>query len=387
MTHSTLKSLLLLLLSLCLLAPATLLAAPGDSAPGADDEAGDDEEEDDKGPGDSGPSDEDEADEDEGPGDSAPSVDDEEEAPADEDEDEPLDPEDDPLLAPDTEPGDSAPEPEPEEESEEDLDDRYSVEDPAEEEKPARARRSKADAREDDDGRKAEIEEEAVKRKGLVKVIQRKFFLKYRRVEITPMVGYMGTDDFINRLAVGAMFNAHVNDIFSLEFLFNYLPDLGEVDYKGLTQRLRNRDEVVPDISRIVFLGTANIAIAPIYGKIELGTLSIINYDIYITAGAGVASTVDDTFIIQSACDGNSRAQNKAIPECSYVNQEHFTANLGGGFRIVFNDFIGIRLDGRFFTHIEETYRDGEVGLDMKQNFMVSFGVSLFVPPTRRNVN
>ena len=307
-------------------------------------------------------------------------------APADEEDDERPSADDDPLLTPDVEPGDRSPEPEAEEEVEEDLDDRYRIDEPADE-KPARARRSKADADAASKERKAEIEEEEVKRKGLVKVIQRKFFLKYRRVEITPMIGYMGTDDFINRLAVGAMVNAHVNDIFSLEFLFNYLPDLGETDYKGLTQRLRNRDEVVPDISRIVFLGAANLAIAPIYGKIELGTLSIINYDIYITAGAGVASTVDDTFIIQSDCDGQSRAENKARPECSYVNQEHFAANLGGGFRFVFNDFIGIRLDGRFFTHIEETYRDGEVGLDMKQNFMVSFGVSLFVPPTRRNVN
>jgi len=240
-----------------------------------------------------------------------------------------------------------------------------------------------------DDPKKAEKAIEVPKRKkrGIVKVIQKKFFLKYRRLEVTPQLGYVGNDHFIQRLAVGASIGYHINDLLNIELFFSYLPDLEETDYKALTKRFRNEEEVVPDISRVTFLGVANIALSPIYGKIELGANRVINYDIYIGAGFGVAMSKDDTAIIRSPCDAwETAAERKAHPEdgCQYVDQAHFVTNAGGGLRIVFNEWIGIRLDARQFSHIEQVYRDGDIGLEMKQNFMISLGASFFLPPRAR---
>lgn len=228
------------------------------------------------------------------------------------------------------------------------------------------------------------------KKRGIVKVIQKKFFLKYRRLEVTPQLGYVGNDHFIQRLAVGAGIGYHINDLLNVEFVFHYLPDLEETDYKALTRRFRNEEEVVPDISRITFLGVANLTLSPIYGKIELGTRSIINYDIYLGAGFGVAMSKDDTAIILSPCDQwQTVAERKAdvANGCQYVDQAHFVTNAGGGLRIVFNEWIGVRLDARQYTHIEQVYRDGDIGLEMKQNFMVSLGASFFLPPKARGLS
>ena len=225
------------------------------------------------------------------------------------------------------------------------------------------------------------------KRRGIVKVIQKKFFLKYRRLEVTPQLGYVGNDHFIQRLSLGLAIGYHINDLLEVEIFLSYLPDLDETDYKTLTKRFRTEEEVVPDISRVTFLGVANLALSPIYGKVELGTNSIINYDIYFGAGFGIAMSKDDTAIIRSPCDAyDSVAERQAHPEegCQYVDQVHFVTNAGGGLRIVFNEWIGIRLDARQFTHIEQVYRDGDIGLEMKQNFMISLGASFFFPPKAR---
>ena len=249
-------------------------------------------------------------------------------------------------------------------------------------------------AEDDDDDRNARAEAREARRrareegkKRLVKVIMPKAFLKYRKLELTPQVGLSNNDNFVRRLFLGLGVGFHINDVLSIEGTFAYLPNLGETDYKPLTLRFREGEEVVPDISRIVFLGVGNLALSPIFGKIELGTQRIINYDIYFTAGVGVVSSQDDMEIVSNdAClPFETRAERKAnaTPEngCEYVDQEHFVSNFGGGIRIVFNEWIGIRLDVRQYTHIEQVFREGEIGLEMKQNLFINIGATFFLPP------
>ena len=359
-TLLTLLSLLALLLAL----PA--IAAPGDSSPTFDDDDDDDDDEEEEGPQVDDPEPEPE-----------PEADEEGEDDEEEDPDAPGEDDGPKLDLPELE-DEPEPEPEPEEEEEtsEDLDDRYRVVVPGSEED-----------EEDEEEAKADLAEDKRKRRGLVKVIQKKFFLKYRRVELTPQIGYIGNDHFIRRLAVGAAIGYHINEVLEIEVLLTYLPDLQETDYKPLTKRFRNEEEVVPDISRVTFLGVLNFAVSPIYGKVELGTLRIINYDIYVGAGLGIASTKDDTAIIRSPCDQYTTVRERKADTangCQYVDQAHFVTNAGGGLRIVFNDWIGVRLDARQFTHIEQVYREGDIGLEMKQNFMISLGASFFFPPKAR---
>ena len=236
----------------------------------------------------------------------------------------------------------------------------------------------------------ARLDEKKSKKKRLVKVIQHKFFLKYRRLEVVPNIGYIGNDNFIRRLHVGLGLSYHINDILGIELNIGYLPNLGNNDYKPLTLLLQRAEEVVPDISRVVFSGLLGATISPIFGKVELGALRIINYDLYFTAGAGVVQTTDDTEIIKSDCDGltvrERKSEEQRVNGCYLVDQTHFASFFGGGIRIVFNKWIGIKLDVRNITHIEQAWRSGDIGLEMKHSLLVSVGASFFLPPEPRRL-
>jgi|GEM_PF-2019325 len=251
----------------------------------------------------------------------------------------------------------------------------------------------------EDDGasgrRSAKADKRKDKKKRLVKVIQTKFFLKYRRLELTPHIGYVGNDNFITRLHLGLAATYHINDIFGIELTVAGMPNLQETDYKPLTRRFQRESEVVPDITRVTFLATLGGAVSPIYGKVELGNNRIINYDIYFIGGAGMVHTQDDTAIIRSPCDDlptvreRKDRSNPTVTEngCYLVDQEHFASYIGGGLRIVFNKWVGIRLDVRNITHIEQAWRNGDVGLEMKHSLVINIGASFFIPPEPRRLN
>ncbi|MCK6528902.1 outer membrane beta-barrel domain-containing protein [Myxococcota bacterium] len=205
------------------------------------------------------------------------------------------------------------------------------------------------------------------KRKRIIKIVQRKDFLKFHRVEVTPMFGYVSNDPFLSRILAGANIAYHVNELFSLEWFLAYSPNLGRTDYKALTNELLTGTEVVPDISRIQFIGAFDIGMSPIFGKIELGTLKIINYDLYLLIGLGVVQTADDAEIIEG---GDPR----------FLNQWHLATNFGFGFRVAFNQFFALRLEGRSYIHIEQVDRD-QLNLEMKNNFAIQLGASFFLPP------
>ena len=402
-------NLLHLLLLLVALAAPTAFAAPGDAAPTFGDDDDDDDDEEAEGPvfdeeyeeeGEEEEAEE-EAVEDDADADAEESEEDAAEEEATEEDGGDAESEDagdsegsdeegdyDPLEGLDLPPsGDEAASEEPEEDEEE-------------EEEPVRA--SEPDDEEDDDvassgvsAREARRQARLDRRRRLVKVIQKKFFLKYRRFELTPHIGYVGNDNFITRLHLGVAGTYHINDILGIELMVAGMPNLGNTDYKPLTRRFQDESEVVPDITRVTFLATLGGAVSPIYGKIELGNSSIINYDIYFLGGAGMVHTRDDTAIIKSPCDDLPTVRerkdrtNAVVAEngCWLVDQEHFASYFGGGLRIVFNKWIGVRLDVRNITHIEQAWRNGDVGLEMKHSLVINIGASFFIPPEPRRLN
>ncbi|MCO4768811.1 MAG: outer membrane beta-barrel domain-containing protein [Deltaproteobacteria bacterium] len=398
----TLRHLLLLLLLLGLAVP-TAYAAPGDAAPDfGDDDDDDDDEEEDSGPTfdeeyeeeteneeseeaveeDVAEDESDEAAEEEAAEDEST----DEEATEDEEADEAAEEDDyDPLEGLNLPPSETE-EASEDEDAESDEDERPAREEDDEDEVEEASSSSK---------RADKAADRRERKKRIVKVIQKKFFLKYRRLELTPHIGYIGNDNFITRLHIGLAATYHINDILGIELMVAGMPNLGDTDYKPLTRRFQAESEVVPDITRVTFSAMLGGAVSPIYGKVELGASRIINYDIYFIAGAGMVHTRDDTAIIRSPCDDlptvrerNDRS-NSVVAEngCWLVDQEHFASYFGGGLRIVFNKWIGIRLDVRNITHIEQAWRNGDVGLEMKQSLVINIGASFFIPPEPRRLN
>ena len=202
----------------------------------------------------------------------------------------------------------------------------------------------------------------------VIKTIQKKDFLKLGRFEAMPNVGFVTNDPFLNRYIAGVRIGYHLTEIFAFEGELAYAPDLGDADWKGLTHQLVNQNHVSPDISKLTLIANGAFQFSPIYGKVALSGDNIIHFDIYGAFGMGVTQTRDDLEALQAEGDAEAIATEVQL---------HTTTNFGGGARIVFNETVAVRVDGRSLVYIETV---NSTTLEMKNNFILSGGVSFFFP-------
>lgn len=201
-----------------------------------------------------------------------------------------------------------------------------------------------------------------------IKMIQKKDFMKIGRFEATPSVGFVTNDPFLNRYIAGVRLGYHLTEIFAIEGELSYSPDLGETDWKPLTSQLVNENNVSPDISKLTLVSNATFQFSPIYGKVALGGGNIIHFDIYGAFGMGITQTRDDLRALQAEGDPIAMATEVQIQP---------TTNFGGGVRVVFNETLAVRVDGRSLVYIETV---NSTTLEMKNNFVLSGGVGFFFP-------
>jgi len=213
-----------------------------------------------------------------------------------------------------------------------------------------------------------EMPEERERRLRPIKVLQPKEFLKIGRYEVTPHLGFVTNDPFVNRYLVGAEFVYHATEIFGVGLSATYSPDFGNADYKSVTRQLIDENQVSPDISKINYFGSINTQFSPIYGKVAVGARGIVMFDVFGVFGLGLVHTSDDLEALQGTDDPLALAT---------ANQLHPTSNFGGGIRATFGPNIAVKLEGRSMVYIETV---NSTTLEMKNNFMLLGAVSFFFP-------
>ena len=206
------------------------------------------------------------------------------------------------------------------------------------------------------------------KRKRLIKTLQKKNFVKTDRFEGNVHLAYLANDPFLKRYIAGGSFGYNLSEIFELEASIDFSPDLGQSDWKALTHQLVEENGVSPDISKITLFGSASFIFSPIYGKAAITGKNIINFDMFGAFGMGAARTADD-------CEALGRCTDEAVKATQF--QVHPTTNFGGGVRVIFNQNIAFRLEGRSVVYIETIE---STVLEMKQNFILQGGMSFFFP-------
>jgi outer membrane beta-barrel protein len=205
----------------------------------------------------------------------------------------------------------------------------------------------------------------------VIKTIQAKTFLKINRWEISPHVAFVSNDPFLNRYIVGTGVGYNLTEIFAIEGMLDFSPDLGTGDWKPLTTQLVEENHVSPDISKLNLFGSACFVFSSIYGKAAISGRKLINFDIYGKFGMGATRTADDLEALQSV--GDPRAEATQF-------QVHPTTNFGGGARIIFNENLAMRVEGRSMVYIETV---NATTLEMKNNFILQFSASFFMPNLR----
>jgi outer membrane beta-barrel protein len=213
-----------------------------------------------------------------------------------------------------------------------------------------------------------DLEAAEERQRRVIKTLQQKNFLKINRWELSPHAAFVSNDPFLNRYIVGAGIGYHLTEIFAIEAMVDFSPDLDEGDWKPLTTQLVNENNVSPDISKLTTFGSACFVFSPIYGKAAIRGRNIVNFDIYGKFGMGLTATADDLEALQA------EDQPTAI---ATQNQVHPTTNFGGGARVIFNQNVALRVEGRSMIYIETVDSDT---LEMKNNFIIQAAVSFFVP-------
>lgn len=198
--------------------------------------------------------------------------------------------------------------------------------------------------------------------------VRRRLLLRGGRFEATPTVGFTLNDPFQRNMLFGASLAYHFSDSFALG-----VTALSATAFEtGLAEEVQQkRPERVDGFSGVTLLGSAEIVYTPLFGKFALFGRAIVNYDIHLIVGGGLALT-------GAIGDVDSEDLGGGTP----------MVVAGIGFRTFVNDWFAINIDVRDYIY---SYAINSVaGADIdgaaiaesewSNNFAVTVGFGFFFP-------
>jgi len=180
-----------------------------------------------------------------------------------------------------------------------------------------------------------------------IKSVQRKTFLKKKRVEIFPFFAMNLNDPFYQHFLAGASLGFHMVDSFSVELKGGAV--VGTVNQDAVKLVRVNEGAICEDCPQLKYHADVNLGWSPIYGKISLLGESIVHFDTYFSAGGGIF--------------GTDSGANPAL-------------NVGVGQRYFFNDWLVGRVELRDYIFMDSR---NEIS-DIQNILLLSFSVSGFFP-------
>lgn len=193
-------------------------------------------------------------------------------------------------------------------------------------------------------------EEEGEEKKKLsdrIKSVQRKTFLKRRRVEIFPYFGLDLNDPFFQHFVVGGSIGFHVVDSLAIEARGGFV--FASLKQDAITFVRQETDSLIENPPEFKYHADLDLTWAPFYGKISLFGEGILHFDTYITAGGGIF--------------GTDAGLNPA-------------GNVGIGQRYFFTDWLVARVELRDYLFVD-TRNDTS---DMQNLLVLGFSISGFFP-------
>jgi len=217
--------------------------------------------------------------------------------------------------------------------------------------------------------------------------IENRFFLKGQRFEVTPMFGYVPNNPFAKRFLGGVFVGYHFNEQFSAQATIAYAPDLEESDLKGLTSALVVIAHSGPGganfqqpIDKLTLWAAFGGTWSPFYGKINLIGETVLNFDLYLSAGLGMISKVDYQAVYDDSAPNFVSLQGG-------THQALFSPTAGIGTNFFINQFMALKIDSRFAFWVDKQpqYCAGAdcqpvSGQRLYNNFVISGGLAFFFP-------
>jgi outer membrane beta-barrel protein len=202
-----------------------------------------------------------------------------------------------------------------------------------------------AEARDTEEG--AEREDPRGRIADRVKSVQRKVFVKKKRLELFPQFGLDLNDPFFQHLVAGAALGYHFADSFSMELRGGAV--IATLDQSSIRFVRQESGSLLKNPPRFKYHADADLLWAPFYGKLSVLGEGILHFDTYLTTGAGVF--------------GTDSGANPAV-------------NIGIGQRYFISDWLVARVELRDYVFMEN--RNGES--DLQNLLILGFSLSGFFP-------
>ncbi len=227
-------------------------------------------------------------------------------------------------------------------------------------------------------------------------VVRARRFYKGGRVEVYPhFVGWVVNNSFANRIhaLTGLGVAWHPQETTFLEGTLDWFPIYPFYDdLKPLNLAIARElplDEAIPAVSREKLYLGATFGWAPIYGKINIVSSFVQNFDVSFLFSIGLLNIQKDTYIVATDPETDATILDGPIEGESESNT-FLTPGVGLGARVFLTPSITFRLDARFHAYIEKVVNYEEVIDSATQTFgtrnllqdslILSAGLSGFFP-------
>lgn len=213
--------------------------------------------------------------------------------------------------------------------------------------------------------------------------VQNRFFLKGKRFELSPQIGFVPNNPFARRFTLGLGLGYHFNEQLSVQGIFSFAPDLGARDVKSLTDVLLQRATDIDfrqPLDKVSLSAAFGVQYAPFYGKINLIGETVLNFDFYAFLGLGLV--VQTEYAALENPNATTSADFVVLEKGATEVRPAPVVALGGDFFVT--NSIAVRIDGRFTLYPDDkpVYDEANppTGLRLVTLFTASAGVSVFLP-------
>lgn len=212
-------------------------------------------------------------------------------------------------------------------------------------------------------------------------IVQRRAYSKSGKFELTGS-GFFSLNNKFVGYAGGALAAAyHIRENFAIE-LMSSVPFASY--YSDLVIEVRQLDPPLEpqrvDLKQMTYFGALSAQFSALYGKFDFyGWL--VDYDFYATGGFGLASTREVCTPPNQGTCGQAVAgigYGQRTPEQA-ADQFKLAANIGGGARIFFADFIGLRLELRDIVYADRAADAQGTTTDIRNNLLMFTGLSFLL--------
>ncbi len=187
---------------------------------------------------------------------------------------------------------------------------------------------------------------------GRVYAVQKKgYLLKH---ELYGALGVLPMDALYKGVTFGAGYTYHFSHHFAWEAIqFVYSSNIDT----GLKEKLESTTGCTPpDFREVQFMANSNIVFVPLYGKMSWLNRSVVQMEVYLTGGPGIAQYKEFSL----------RGASGYVEDTEYC----FSANFGLGLRFFLNQNLSLRLDMRdYMNFIDGVDNAAYFSLGLSWNF------------------